>query len=649
MTPRDTLKLEKPSIERELKRTLKELSDIKFALDESAIVAITDQTGKISYVNKKFCEISKYSEKELLGEDHRIINSGFHSKGFIQSLWKTIANGDVWNGELCNRAKDGSIYWVDTTIVPFVNESGKPYQYVAIRFDITERKKAEDRIRQQASLLDKAQDAILVCDLNFQILYWNQGAQRIYGWGSDEVLGKDLRDFICGGDPEQILRARDALALADEWQSETRHLTKSGTPLLVESRWTLIRNNLGRPDYHLILNTDITEQKRVEEQLLRAQRLESIGTLAGGIAHDFNNILSPILMAIDILQINVSDAEGQRWLQMARENADRGAKMVKQVLSFARGVEGERIVVQPKHILKELIKVLVDTLPKSINLKYSIAPELLEIIADPTQIHQIFMNLAINARDAMPHGGTIEFIAQNVIVDENFARINIEAKPGAYVLVNVKDTGIGMSPDVQQRIFDPFFTTKEIGRGTGLGLSTTLSITKSHGGFINVYSELGKGTQFSVYLPATEIQSKKTTHDQEFPYPMGNGELILIVDDEENIRSITQATLEKFGYRTIVAADGTEAVAVFAAAKEQIALLLTDLAMPFMDGPATIRALRKLDPNLKLVAASGLVSNEQRSELDDLGVAAFLSKPFTAEKLLTTLAEVLKNWKTSTK
>ncbi|MGB4989729.1 MAG: PAS domain-containing protein, partial [Pyrinomonadaceae bacterium] len=201
MTPRDTLKLEKPSIERELKRTLKELSDIKFALDESAIVAITDQTGKISYVNKKFCEISKYSEKELLGEDHRIINSGFHSKGFIQSLWKTIANGDVWNGELCNRAKDGSIYWVDTTIVPFVNESGKPYQYVAIRFDITERKKAEDRIRQQASLLDKAQDAILVCDLNFQILYWNQGAQRIYGWGSDEVLGKDLRDFICGGDP----------------------------------------------------------------------------------------------------------------------------------------------------------------------------------------------------------------------------------------------------------------------------------------------------------------------------------------------------------------------------------------------------------------------------------------------------------------
>ncbi|MGB4988142.1 MAG: ATP-binding protein, partial [Pyrinomonadaceae bacterium] len=449
--------------------------------------------------------------------------------------------------------------------------------------------------------------------------------------------------------PEQILRARDALALADEWQSETRHLTKSGTPLLVESRWTLIRNNLGRPDYHLILNTDITEQKRVEEQLLRAQRLESIGTLAGGIAHDFNNILSPILMAIDILQINVSDAEGQRWLQMARENADRGAKMVKQVLSFARGVEGERIVVQPKHILKELIKVLVDTLPKSINLKYSIAPELLEIIADPTQIHQIFMNLAINARDAMPHGGTIEFIAQNVIVDENFARINIEAKPGAYVLVNVKDTGIGMSPDVQQRIFDPFFTTKEIGRGTGLGLSTTLSITKSHGGFINVYSELGKGTQFSVYLPATEIQSKKTTHDQEFPYPMGNGELILIVDDEENIRSITQATLEKFGYRTIVAADGTEAVAVFAAAKEQIALLLTDLAMPFMDGPATIRALRKLDPNLKLVAASGLVSNEQRSELDDLGVAAFLSKPFTAEKLLTTLAEVLKNWKTSTK
>lgn len=635
-----------PAVEGELKKTLKELSDIKFALDESAIVAITDQTGKITFINEKFCEISKYSEIELLGQDHRIINSGFHPKEFIRKLWTTIGNGGVWHGELCNRAKDGTIYWVDTTIVPFLNESQKPYQYIAIRYDITERKEAEERIRQQASLLDKAQDAILVCDLNFQILYWNRGAQRIYGWQSDEVLGKEVSDFICGGDRGQIVQARDALGGADEWQSETHHITKSGKPLIVESRWTLVRNEQGRPDYHLILNTDITEQKKIEDQLLRAQRLESIGTLAGGIAHDLNNILSPILMAIDMLQINLPDAESGRWLHMARENAERGASMVKQVLSFARGVEGERITVQPKHILKELIKVLADTLPKSIAVKYSISPDLLEISADPTQIHQIFMNLSINARDAMQHGGTLEYSAQNVILDENFARMNIEAKPGAYVRIIVTDSGTGMSPDVQKRIFDPFFTTKEIGAGTGLGLSTTLSIVKSHGGFISVYSEPGKGTQFSIYLPATENPTQAIDLNQELPYPKGDGELILVVDDEENIRNITQATLQKFGYRTITAADGTEAVAAFVNEKEWIDLVLTDLAMPYMDGLATIRALRKLRPELRFIVASGLITNEQSAELNDLGIEDLMSKPYTAEKLLTMLSTALQDTKT---
>jgi len=501
---------------------LKELSDIKFALDESAIVAITDQTGKITYANDKFCEISKYSREELLGQDHRIVNSAYHPKEFIRNLWTTIASGKVWRGEMRNRAKDGTIYWVDTTIVPFLNEFGKPYQYAAIRYDIT-------------------------------------------------------------------------------------------------------------------------EQKRIENQLLRAQRMESIGTLAGGIAHDFNNILAPILMATEMLQLNDFDKETQRWLAIIRENSERGADLVKQVLTFARGMEGERIIVQVKHIIKDLVKVLNQTLPKSINVKSQLEPDLWLVRADPTQIHQVLMNLSINARDAMPFGGTLVLTAENVELDENYARVHIDAKPGEYLMISVSDTGAGIAPDIQERIFDPFFTTKEMGKGTGLGLATALTIIRSHGGFINVYSDLGRGTKFSVYIPTAQLEesSRKTT--QIGSMPRGAGELILVVDDEENIREITRATLEKFGYNVLTANDGTDAMAIYAQQRDEISLLLTDIAMPFMDGTALIRAVRKIDPTTKIVAMSGLMNSEQTAELQNLNVNAFLSKPYTAESLLKVLAEILRN------
>jgi two-component system cell cycle sensor histidine kinase/response regulator CckA len=322
-------------------------------------------------------------------------------------------------------------------------------------------------------------------------------------------------------------------------------------------------------------------------------------------------------------------------------NSERGADMVRQVLSFARGVEGERVTLQPKHLVKEVVKILKDTLPKSIEIKFDVPSDLWTISADATQIHQVLMNLSVNARDAMPKGGELFIRAENVTLDENYARLHLEAKPGRFVMVTVSDTGEGMTPETLARVFEPFFTTKEIGKGTGLGLSTALTIVHSHGGFFNVYSELHKGTRFSIYLPAIEAAAERAER-KRLDLPVGHGELVLVVDDEDAIRQITKGTLETFNYRVLVAGDGTEAVALYAQNLDEIAVVLTDMMMPFMDGPATIRALQKMNPRVRIIAASGLSDGDKAAEACAVGVHNFLAKPFTAERLLKAIAEVLK-------
>jgi CheY-like chemotaxis protein len=370
--------------------------------------------------------------------------------------------------------------------------------------------------------------------------------------------------------------------------------------------------------------------------------MESIGTLAGGIAHDLNNALSPILMAVEILRTQVSDSTGLQMLATLETSAQHGADLVRQVLSFARGVEGKRIAVNPVHLLSDIHKIIRDTFPKNINFSFAPSQNLWTVTGDPTQLHQVFTNLCVNARDAMPNGGNLRVTMENMVLDEVYAGMNTAAQPGPYVLVKVRDTGTGIPSAIREKIFDPFFTTKEIGKGTGLGLSTTLTIIKNHAGFLKLDSESDQGTTFSIYLPANpDTRAEEAVKSGPSELVRGNGEVILVVDDEESIRIIAQTALKRFGYRVLLATNGAEAVSLYARDGEEIAVVLTDMAMPVMDGISTILSLKVMNPQIKIVASSGLESTETLSQLASVGVRHFILKPYTAKVILKTISELL--------
>ncbi|MEH2273529.1 MAG: PAS domain S-box protein [Nostoc sp.] len=424
-------------------------------------------------------------------------------------LHKSICQGNKGTLEFEIVGFKGTHRYMETYAVPLRNESDGTFIYLALTRDITQQKQAEQKIREQAALLDVSTDAILVRNIHNEILFWNKGAERLYGWKAEEVVGKDVLQLLDKEISPQVEDAYLRVMNTGEWRGELHQLTREGKVIIVESRWTLIRDDNGQPKSILSVNTQITEQKQLEAQLLRSQRLESIGTLASGIIHDLNNILSPILMSVQLLQKKLPDSQSQQILQTLENNVKRGANLLKQVLSFARGIEGKQTIVQIQPLMAEIEQIIAQTFPKSIIYQTDIPKNLWNVCGDTTQLHQVLINLVINARDAMPNGGIFRIVAENVVIGEHSTQINIDAKVGSYIAIVVTDTGMGMSSEVQERIFEPFFSTKEVGKGTGLGLSTVLGIIKNHGGFVNVYSQVSRGTQFTVYLPAS---TSRDTH-----------------------------------------------------------------------------------------------------------------------------------------
>jgi two-component system cell cycle sensor histidine kinase/response regulator CckA len=523
----------------------------------------------------------------------------------------------------------------------------------AVRYAI-ENWRAEERLRRERDLISHIMETspvgIIVTDQSGEITFANHRAVEVLSLTKNAIKNKscgvldwcvaDLEGYPIQDRPlplKQLLETgqpvQDVCHVLDFPDDRRVLLSTNARPLL---------DAAGKIDGMVITIEDITEKKKLETQFLRSQRMESVGTLAGGIAHDLNNVLTPLLISVQLLKKKITGDEGQKLLDTLEANVVRGAKLVKQVLAFGRGIHGERIPIQPAHIIREIEQIVQETFPKSVEFQADSAAGLLALTGDATQLHQVLLNLCVNARDAMPAGGRLSVKMENVVLDKIHGGRDPEAKPGPYVVITVTDTGTGIPKEIRNKIFEPFFTTKAPGKGTGLGLSTCFGIIKSHGGFINYYSEVGKGSAFKVYLPAdTTVVEPKNPAVESARLPCGQDELVLVVDDEVPILALAEATLQQFGYRVLTAVNGEEAVSIYKKRQHEIAVILTDMMMPVMDGPAAIIALKAINPKVRIIGMSGFDSQGGMTTAKNAGVDHFIPKPYATEVLLHALHKVL--------
>jgi two-component system cell cycle sensor histidine kinase/response regulator CckA len=600
-------------------------------------ICIADRAGRLVDVNLRACDMLGYARAEFLGKNFAdFILPEDHAR--MQAGLARLAKGSASVNEYRFRRKDGTILIGETStkLLP----DGR---LLGLLRDVTGRYAAENRIREQAELLNQAHDAIIVTDLDGRISFWNRGAEKIYGWTAAEAIGQTSPELFGPANLAALTPPLQAAAETGEWRGELRLYNRQGQPINVKVSLTSIMDDHGQVRARLGISTDITANKALEEQFFRAQRLESIGLLAAGIAHDLNNMLAPVLMGTSMLRQRITDPGDTKLLVSMEKSAARGAGLVRQILGFAHGVGGQPQTVRLKHLAHDIIAMIEETFPKSITFEHNLPSDLWMMVANPTQIHQVLLNLCVNARDAMPRGGRLSLRGKNVVLDEHAAAAIKGAQPGRFLVMEVSDTGTGIPADVLEHIWEPFFSTKGADAGTGLGLLTVRGIVERHSGFIELETEVGRGTTFRVYVPADETSAPASSNPPlPSSSPRGQGELILVVDDEADIREVINATLAGHGYRVLVAGDGLEAVALFAPRSAEIKLVITDLNMPGLEGGTLAIVLRRLDPKVRLLAMSGMLPGKNRADpLPEVFRGALMAKPFSVETLLKTVRQHL--------
>jgi len=612
------------------------------AILESSIDAIItiDEWGRILFFNPAASKLFGYGETEVVGKKINDLMPAPYSDEhdeYIANYRNTGIKKIIGIGrEVQGRRRDGSTFPMDLAVA----EAKLPDRriFVGTVRDLSVRKEQEGRIREQASLLDRVHEGIVVRDMDDRIQFWNRGAEALFGWTGAEVLGRRAPEFLRGVGVEDHEEIRRKALETGESSGQLEMRTKEQRLITVDCYWSSLSDDDGRPKGFVVLYIDVTEKKQLERRSLRAQRVESIGVLAGGIAHDLNNVLTPVLMAVKLLRNDRPRQERLGLLDTAQASIERGIGMLRQLLTFAGGGKGERVSLDLTMVIREVVDMLTHLIPKSITIEENVDAELWRISGDSTQLVQVLVNLCVNARDAMPNGGTLTIDARNIAWTGEMIHKHPDAKSGPKVCISVADTGTGIPRESLERIFDPFFSTKKFGEGTGLGLSTAAGIVRGHGGFIDVYSEVGRGTKMIVYLPADATLDQSAAQKRTIAGPSGKGDLILVIDDEPMILATMRILLEENGYRILTANDGEEGLQEFRLAAGKVDAVVLDMMMPKMDGPATLKAIRELDPNLPVILASGLASPDRIALVQSLGASAFLQKPYSDVEVLETLA-----------
>jgi PAS domain S-box-containing protein len=617
------------------------------------LIAMTlDSEGTVTFCNDFLLRLTGWKREEIIGHtwfDKFLPESAAEVKKlFLDGIGSGNIPSHYQNPIQTRTGELREILWNNTLLR---DAAGNIVGTASIGEDVTERSRAEAALRASEArfreLAENIQEVFWIADAETnRVIYVSPAYAAIWGRSCQSLYESPRAwlEAICPEDRDRVLLAVQTKQAPGKYDEEYRILRPDGSERWIRDRAFPVRDAGGRIQRFVGVAQDITESKNLQAQFLHAQRLESIGMLAAGIAHDLNNVLAPIVFAAPMLRESLSTARDLKILDTLERSAGRGAGLVKQILGFAQSTTGEFRPTQVKHLAQDIINVIEETFPKTIQIQHQIPKNLWPVLGDATQIHQILLNLCVNARDAMPTGGTLGLIVANRHLDVEQAKTLPGARPGAWLVVEVTDTGTGIAPDILAQIWDPFFTTKPAGKGTGLGLSTVRSLVAGHHGFVTLDTQLGRGTSFRVFLPAIQEDVEHHGRTPALGTPPGNGELILVVDDDTAVRETVASVLVKQRYRVLTAADGVEALDHFTAHSQEIALVISDVDMPRLGGIALAGILAQFRPELRLLVISGMAladPGDSQDEPTKKWTHPFLLKPFSHQMLVNSVHELL--------